>query len=370
MDCEELLAKNIVNYSLKVAKNDRVLITYQSTKAHKLIKFLIKYINKASGVCFINYEDIELGAYLKEGSTDDRINIIKKYKEFELNNFDVFINIKYNLNDYENKNIDPKITKKILEETYNTHNKVVNERKWLLLNYPSMIDAYKAKMRIDDFYKYSFDVMNINYEEMLNRIKPLKKLMEKTDKVRIVAKETDITFSIKNMKAIPCVGNYNLPDGEIYTAPVKDSVNGVITYNTPSTYRSEVFTKVKLKFKNGKIIDASCGTGNIEKLLEIFQTDEGARYIGEFSFGLNPKIMYPMGDILYDEKIIGSIHFTPGAAYKDCYNGNDSNVHWDLVLIQRKEFGGGEIYFDDKLIRKDGVFVLDELKPLNYDIEK
>ena len=91
--------------------------------------------------------------------------------------------------------------------------------------------------------------------------------------------------------------------------------------------------------------------------------------MGEFSLGLNPLIKDPIGDILYDEKIIGSIHFTPGSSYKDAYNGNDSSIHWDLVLIQRKEYGGGELYFDDKLIRKDGLFVLDELKNLNYGLK-
>ena len=103
---------------------------------------------------------------------------------------------------------------------------------------------------------------------------------------------------------------------------------------------------------------------------DIFDSDEGARYVGEFSLGLNPNIKEPMGDILYDEKICGSIHFTPGTCYNECDNGNYSQVHWDLVLIQRKDYGGGEIYFDNRLIRKDGLFVIDELKPLNYEREE
>jgi len=238
-----------------------------------------------------------------------------------------------------------------------------------LLNYPSIVDSFTAKMKYDDFLDYTFIVMTIDYDKMMDDIKPLKKLMEKTNKVRIVGKDTDITFSIKGMKVIPCVGENNIPDGEIFTCPVKKSVNGTITYNTSSTYNGEVFKDIKLEIENGKIINASCSEQDKnEKLNKIFDTDKGSRYIGEFSLGLNPKILNPMGDILYDEKIIGSIHFTPGAAYKECYNGNDSNIHWDLVLIQRKEYGGGELYFDDVLIRKDGLFVLDELKKLNYDL--
>lgn len=364
---EQELAKKIVSYSLKIKENDRVLITYQSEKCKNFIREIIKEISRVGAISFLSYEDVELSALLKELTTSKRIDIIKKQKEYELNNFDVFINIRYNLNDYENKDISSKITNEILEKTYTTHNKLINEKRWLLLNYPSVCDAYKAKMKVDEFYNYSFNVMNVDYEKMSKDIENLKILMENTDKVRIKSPETDITFSIKNMPIIPCLGNSNLPDGEIYTAPVKTSVNGVIKYNTTSTYRGEVFKNIKLKFENGRIIDASCSEGKEDKLLEIFQTDEGARYIGEFSLGLNPKILNPMGDILYDEKIIGSIHFTPGAAYKDSYNGNDSSVHWDLVLIQREEYGGGEIYFDDVLVRKNGKFVLNDLKKLNYD---
>lgn len=173
-----------------------------------------------------------------------------------------------------------------------------------------------------------------------------------------------MTFSIKGIPAIKCAGEMNIPDGEIYTAPVKDSVNGYIHYNTPSSYNGTSFKNVKLYFENGKIIKCE-SEGNQEKLESIFNIDEGAKYVGEFAIGVNPYILKPMDNILYDEKITGSIHFTPGASYDDAFNGNKSAVHWDLVLIQRPEYGGGEIYFDDKLIRKDGIFVEPSLLCLN-----
>ena len=191
----------------------------------------------------------------------------------------------------------------------------------------------------------------------------LKALMDKTDKVRLVAKDTDLSFSIKGIGAVKCAGHMNIPDGEVYTAPVKNSVNGKITYNAPSIQNGTKFENVSLTFKDGKIVSA---TGNLpEKINSIFDTDAGARYVGEFAIGVNPFVTKPMGDILFDEKISGSIHFTPGCCYDDAYNGNVSAVHWDLVLIQTPEYGGGEIYFDDVLIRKDGLFVIDELKCLN-----
>lgn len=367
---QEKLADTIINYSLHIKENEKVLITYQSIEARDFVKILIKKIFLRGGIPFTNYVDPFISNLLKENSTSNRIDLIKEYQQFELDHFDSFINIRYNLNDYESGSIPKNIRDEISFKTYEIHNKLVNERKWVLLNYPSHVDSYKAKMKYEDFLNYSFDVMNVDYSKMSKDIEPLKELMDKTKKVRITAEGTDITFSIKGMNSVPCTGESNIPDGEIFTCPVRNSVNGVITYNTTSTYNGEVFSNIRLEFVNGKIVSASCNDeSKNDKLNKIFDTDEGSRYVGEFSLGLNPRILTPMGDILFDEKIFGSIHFTPGAAYKECYNGNDSNIHWDLVLIQRKEYGGGEIYFDDKLIRKDGLFVLDSLRHLNYYLD-
>ncbi len=367
---QEKLADTIINYSLHIKENEKVLITYQSIEARDFVKILIKKIFLRGGIPFTNYVDPFISNLLKENSTSNRIDLIKEYQQFELDHFDSFINIRYNLNDYESGSIPKNIRDEISFKTYEIHNKLVNERKWVLLNYPSHVDSYKAKMKYEDFLNYSFDVMNVDYSKMSKDIEPLKELMNKTKKVRITAEGTDITFSIKGMNSVPCTGESNIPDGEIFTCPVRNSVNGVITYNTTSTYNGEVFSNIRLEFVNGRIVSASCDDeSKNDKLNKIFDTDEGSRYVGEFSLGLNPRILTPMGDILFDEKIFGSIHFTPGAAYKECYNGNDSNIHWDLVLIQRKEYGGGEIYFDDKLIRKDGLFVLDSLRHLNYYLD-
>lgn len=363
---EKILSKKLVDYALKVKENDRVLITYESDKCNNLIKYLIKDITSKNGVVFVKRVDSEINALLLETTKDNRIEEIKKRNQFDVDNFDCFINIRYSTNEYDDKNVSSEIRRKIGEATKESHDIRVNQRRWVLLNYPSILDAYKAKMTYEEFYDYAFKSMIFDYEKMEKAVEPLKKLMEKTDKVRLTGKDTDITFSIKNMNVVPCLGTMNIPDGEIFTAPVKNSINGKITYNTPSPYRGNVFHHVSLTFENGKIVNATCDEDD-KSLNEIFDTDEGSRYVGEFSIGLNPYIREPMEDILFDEKIIGSIHFTPGAAYKEAYNGNDSSIHWDMVLIQREEYGGGEIYFDDKLIRKNGKFVLDELKDLNFE---
>lgn len=223
--------------------------------------------------------------------------------------------------------------------------------------------AQAASMSISGFEDFYFDVCNLDYRHMSRAMDPLVELMNRTDKVRIVSPGTDLSFSIKDIPAVKCAGTLNIPDGEVFTAPIRDSVQGTISYNTPSVYSGSSFEHIKFHFEQGKIIEAT--SNNSKRLNEILDVDEGARYIGEFSIGFNPYIQYPMKDILFDEKIDGSLHFTPGQAYEDADNDNRSSVHWDLVLIQRPDFGGGEIYFDDILIRKDGRFVISELEMLN-----
>ncbi len=359
------LASTIVHYSLGLKKGDKVLITYQTDEARDLVKEIVLSSVEVGAVPYTNLTDPILGTILTENTTSERISLIRDYHQFEVDHFDAFVSIRYRVNDYEGKNVNPQIIHELGEALVDVQDVKINERQWVLLNYPSPLDAYKAKMKIDEFREFAFDVMTVNYQQMSEAIRPLKELMEKTDQVRIVSPGTDITFSIKGMPAIPCTGEKNIPDGELYSAPIRDSVNGVITYNTPSPYQGNIFHHVSLTFENGKIVKATCDEDD-EVLNKIFDADEGAKYVGEFSLGFNPQILYPMGDILYDEKILGSLHFTPGRAYKDCYNGNESSIHWDMVLIQREDFGGGEIYFDDVLIRKDGMFVLPELTPLNY----
>jgi aminopeptidase len=244
------------------------------------------------------------------------------------------------------------------------HHKIrVPKTRWVVLRYPNSAMAQLASTSLEAFEDFYFDVCNLDYSKMAKAMENLVNLMNATDKVRITAPGTDLTFSIKGIPAIPCAGEMNIPDGEVYSAPIKDSVNGVISYNAESNYRNFTFSNVRLEFKDGKIINATAN--NTEKINEIFDTDEGARYVGEFAIGVNPYITRPMNDILFDEKIAGSFHFTPGRAYEDMNNGNVSSIHWDLVCIQTPEYGGGEIYFDDVLIRKDGRFVLPELECLN-----
>jgi aminopeptidase len=239
----------------------------------------------------------------------------------------------------------------------------VPETKWVVLRWPSGSMAQLAQMSTEAFETFYFDVCTVDYERMSEAMVPLKELMETTDRVRLRAPGTDLRFSLKGIPAVLCDGHRNIPDGEVYTAPVRDSVNGTIQYNTPTLYRGVTHNDVRFAFQDGRIVKAS--SNRSEHLNETLDTDEGARYIGEFAIGFHPLIHNPMKDVLFDEKIAGSIHLTPGMAYKEAWNGNTSNIHWDLVLRMDPASGGGEIWFDDRLVRRDGKFVLDELKGLN-----
>ena len=225
--------------------------------------------------------------------------------------------------------------------------------------------AQLAGMSTEAFEDFYFDVCTLDYRKLLPGMRALKHLMEKTDRVQIKAPDTDLHFSIKGIPAVICGGDRNIPDGEVFSCPVKDSVEGHVTFNAPSIYQGIAFDGIRLEFKNGKIVDAT--SNETKKLNKILDSDPGARYIGEFSLGFNPRVLQPMRDILFDEKIAGSFHFTPGQAYEEADNGNRSQVHWDMVSIQRPDYGGGEIYFDGKLIRKNGEFLPKQLRSLNPD---
>jgi len=241
----------------------------------------------------------------------------------------------------------------------------VGRTKWVVLRWPTSAMAQQAGLSTEAFEDFYFRVCTLDYRRMEPGMKALAHLMARTDQVRIVGPDTDLRFSIKGIGARECGGRRNIPDGEVFSCPVKESVEGRIAYNAPTVYLGTAFDGIKLKFKRGRIVAATAN--HPRRLNEILDSDAGARYIGEFALGFNPHILQPMRDILFDEKIAGSFHFTPGQAYEDCGNGNRSQVHWDMVSIQRPEYGGGEVWFDGKLIRRDGLFVPPALRKLNPD---
>lgn len=358
------LASNLINYSCELKEGEKVLIEANGVET-PLIKELIKETYKVNAIPFVSIKDNELERELLMNASKEQLDLRAKYEALRMKDMDAYIGVRASNNSSELSDVP--------EEKMNLYNRYfrapvhsdirVPSTKWCVLRYPNYSMAQSADMSTEAFEAFYFNVCNLDYSKMSKAMDSLVELMNKTNKVRLVAPGTDLTFSIEGIPAIKCDGKANIPDGEVYTAPVKNSINGTLAYNTPSAYNGFTFTDIKFEFKDGKIINATAN--NSERINEILNTDDGARYIGEFAIGVNPYILHPMKDTLFDEKIAGSIHFTPGASYDEAPNGNSSAIHWDLVLIQRADYGGGKIYFDDVLIRKDGIFVIDELKVLN-----
>lgn len=358
------LAKNLIHYSVALKPGEKVLIEVIGQEL-PLTRELIREAYKAGGVPFVTLKNNEITRVLLNECTAEQMDAMASYEIARMRDMDAYIGLRAGENVSEMGAV-PQDKMKVYMERYMSplHSKVrVPNTKWVVLRYPTHSMAQLAGMATEYFEDFYFNVCNLDYSKMSLAMDSLVALMEKTDRVRITGKDTDLSFSIRGLPAIKCDGRMNIPDGEVFTAPVRDSVNGVITYNVPAVYQGSTFENIRLEFQNGKIIKATAS--DTERINKIFDTDEGARYVGEFAIGVNPYIEKPMKDTLFDEKIKGSIHFTPGNSYDEADNGNISSIHWDLVFIQRPEYGGGEIWFDDKLIRKDGVFVLEELQGLN-----
>ncbi|MFE5319708.1 aminopeptidase [Paenibacillus sp. NPDC056579] len=358
------LAKNIVGYSLDVQAGEKVLIEIIGSE-WEIAKCLVEEVYARGGQPFVELVEPSVRSALLQQATKEQMEHWAAMDLKRMQDMNCYVAIRGGSNVSEMSDV-PEAQMKLYETYYSkpVHlEQRVKRTRWVVLRYPSPSMAQLANMSTAKFEDFYFDVCNLDYAKMADAMTPLQDLMNRTDRVRIVSPGTDIQFSIKGIGSVKCCGRRNIPDGEVYTAPVRDSVNGVISYNTPSVKSGITFENITFRFENGKIVEAT--SNNTERLNKILDSDEGARYIGEFSLGFNPHISTPMKDTLFDEKIDGSLHFTPGQAYEQADNGNRSSVHWDLVLIQRPEYGGGEIYFDDVLIRKDGRFVIPELEGLN-----
>ena len=361
----EKLAHNLVSYSCRVQPGEKCLIECVGDRDQELVVLLIKEIYAAGGLPFVCSQNIKVKRALIMQANKEQLEIMAANDGALMSQMQAYIGIRASENSFELSDV-PNERMELYNKFYNepVHSRIrVPKTKWVVLRYPNDSMSQLANMSTESFEDFYFNVCNLDYQKMDKAMQPLKELMERTDKVHITGRGTDLRFSIKGMNAVKCSGRCNIPDGEIYTAPVKESVEGVITYNTRSLHDGFTFENICLRFEKGKIVSAEANDS--ERINKIFDMDEGARYIGEFSFGLNPYINDAILDTLFDEKIAGSIHFTPGMAYDDAFNCNKSALNWDLVYVQTPAFGGGEIYFDGVLIRKDGRFTLPELQGLN-----
>ena len=358
------LAKSLIRFSLNIQPGEKVLIEITGFET-TFSKELVQAVYQAGGLPFVSLKNPEITRVLLEQANVEQLSLIAQWEAARMEAMDAYIGLRLGENSFEMSTVPPEKMQQYMKYWVDpVHHKIrVPHTKWVVLRYPNHAMAQQAGMSTDAFEDFYFQVCLLDYHKMSLAMDHLVALMNKTDQVKIVGPETELSFSIKDIPAIKCDGHLNIPDGEVYTAPVKDSIQGKITYNTPAVYQGFTYDKICFEFENGRIIRATAN--NSEKINQILDTDEGARFVGEFALGVNPYILHPMKDTLFDEKIMGSFHLTPGSCYQDADNGNKSAIHWDLVAIQRPEYGGGQIYFDGRLIRDNGRFVVDPLLCLN-----
>jgi aminopeptidase len=357
------LASVLVNYSTNLQRGEKVLIETFDTPEEMTIA-LIRAARKAGAIPFSQLQRARVSRELALDADEKQLDLAAAHELARMKKMDAYIAVRGSQNVSELSDVPIDRMKLIAKKMRPVQNQRVQKTKWVVLRWPTPSMAQMAGMSTEAFEDFFFKVCTLDYRKLQPGMKALKALMEKTDQVQIKGPGTDLRFSMKGISAIICGGDRNIPDGEVFSCPVKNSVQGHVTFNTPTIYQSTGFENIRLDFRDGKIVEAT--SNQTEKLNAILDSDAGARYIGEFSLGCNPYIREPMRDILFDEKIAGSFHFTPGEAYQEADNGNRSQVHWDMVCIQRKEYGGGEIYFDDNLVRRDGEFLPKALQSLNW----
>lgn len=357
------LAAQLVNYSTEVAKGEKVLIDLFDVPDAIGIA-LIREVRKAGGIPFINNHVARLSREIAMGVEPEQADTVAELALAQMEKMDCYIAVRGAHNVTELSDVPEENMKRIAKAMRPVLNYRVGQTRWCVLRWPHPSMAQQAQMSTEAFEDFYFRVCLLDYPSMVEGMKALKARMDAAKDVHLVGPGTDLKFSIDGLQSIWCGGRHNIPDGECFTSPVKDSVEGKISYNATTVYQGKMFNDVVLEFEKGKIVSATASdTDAINKILD---SDEGSRYIGEFAIAFNNEILQPMGDILFDEKIGGSFHFTPGQAYEGVAdNGNRSQVHWDLVNIQRPDYGGGEIWFDGELLRKDGLFLPDDLQSLN-----
>jgi aminopeptidase len=360
------LAEILIDHSCELARGEKILIEAIDLPSPQLICRLVELAAERGAQPLVTIKNNEVLRSIYRTGTDESMALAGRFEAARMAEMDAYIGVRGATNSNQFSDVPLEGMDRYQQHWWHpVHSEIrVPKTKWVVLRYPTDAMAQAAQMSTEAFEKFYFDVCTADYAQMARDQEPLVKRMLAADKVRLVSPGTDLTFSIKGIDVRPCYGQRNIPDGEVFTAPLRDSLNGTIRYNAPSRYQGTVFEGIEFEFKAGKIVRASA-RNDVDKLNKILDADEGARYIGEWSIGCNNLVRRPMLDTLFDEKIGGSIHLTPGNAYDECDNGNRSRVHWDLVLIQTKEYGGGEIWFDDQLVRKDGHFVPADLQGLN-----
>lgn len=362
----EKYARVLVDYSVAVKERDLVIIYARGYEAQPLVKEIYKQclIKGANPVVRTSMD--ELAETFIKYANDSQLEYIDEMSKIEVEKADVMIFIGAPTNI---KNMAQADTKKLAKRSKATHpilakrleRSARGDMRWVIADYPTNALAQEANMSLEEYCEFLINSCYLDLEnptqkwiEIDTEQKRIASILNTTTKLRITGDKTDITFSTKDRIWVPCSGNMNFPDGEIFTSPVEDSAKGTIYFDFPQNYHGSTSKEVYLTLKNGKVVEAHAESGN-EFLQSMLNMDEGSKFVGEIAIGTNDRIQNVTGNILFDEKIGGSIHMALGASYPEAGGKNQSGLHWDMIKNMKE---GGKIYADDKLIYKNGKFII------------
>ncbi len=356
----------LVNYSTKVTKGDLVIIYARGYEAQPLVKEIYKLclINGANPIVRTSMD--ELAETFIKYASDEQLEYIDEMSKIEVEKADVmiFIGAPSNIKNMANADTDKvakrsKASRPILAKRL--ERSACGDMRWVIADYPTNALAQEASMSLEEYSEFLINSCYLDLDnptqkwiEIERKQKRIADILNKTTKLRIKGDKTDITFSTEGRTWIPCSGNMNFPDGEIFTSPVENSANGTIYFDFPQNYHGSTSKEVYLTLKDGKVVEASAEVGN-DFLQSMLNMDEGSRFVGEIAIGTNERIQNVTGNILFDEKIGSSIHMALGSSYPEAGGKNQSGLHWDMIKNMKNN---GEIYADDKLIYKDGKFII------------
>jgi aminopeptidase len=348
------LAKILVGHSLGVKRGETVLIASSSELAKPLVLEVFREVLVAGGhpLTGIAFEEM-LGIFFRTASRAQLLNL-PRTKLYEAKAIDCLVNIMAPINRKALSSVDPRKMGTRMKALRPIQKTIVNKKRWILTNYPTNALAQEADMSLTEYEDFLYRATNIDWQKVKRREMKLKRVLDRGRKVRIVGRDTDLVIGIRGRRSIPCFGERNMPDGEVFLSPVENTAEGHIYYEMPAIYQGREVTGIRLRFKKGKVIEARADK-NERFLLDMLETDRGARYLGELGVGVNYGIKNFSKDILFDEKIGGTVHLAVGASYEEAQGKNKSAIHWDMIKDLRK---GGALYVDGRQIQRNGKFLI------------
>lgn len=347
------VAQILVDYSTEV-KEDEVVLIYTFEGAKPLFLAVYREVvrrNPKEIISDIRFE--EMDEIFFQEADDIQLDRFPSLDMSQMEHTDVWIGLRAYANTRRLTSVDPRKVGRRSKVLRPIQRERVENTRWVLTVFPTEALAQEADMSLSEFEDFYYRSVDIDWRKLSQEQEEIRELFQKGQEVTIKAEDTDLTMRIEGRTVVNADGKMNMPDGEVFTTPLEDSVNGHIKYTYPAIYSGREVDGVELWFEDGEVVQAKATKGE-EFLLEMLATDEGAKRLGEVAVGNNFAIDRFVKNILFDEKIGGTVHLALGASYKETGGKNESAIHWDMIKDLRY---GGEIYLDGELIQKDGVWV-------------